>query len=69
MDETCVEIEEVVVVLVVEVVPGIEAAHKRGGLESYPVRMLFTDDWYGPAGLFSADVASQIMIPPNCGSQ
>jgi hypothetical protein len=34
VDETCVEIEELVVELVVEAVPGIEAAHKRGGLES-----------------------------------
>lgn len=43
VDEVCVESVNVVVVLFAEVVLGLEApAHKRGGLESYPVRILFT---------------------------
>ncbi len=34
---------DVVVVFLAEVVLGMESVHKRGGLESYPVRILFTD--------------------------
>jgi hypothetical protein len=43
VDEVVVESVDVVIVLLAEVVLGTEAAHKRGGLESYPLRILFTD--------------------------
>jgi len=44
-DKVLVESVIAFIVLLTEEVVDLGAGHNRGGLESYPTRMLFTADW------------------------